>query len=360
MKLVIFGLSISSSWGNGHATLWRGLIKGLARRGHDVVFYERDTDYYRANRDLLHPEGCRLEIYPEWSEIVQRARRDLSDADAAVVTSYCADGIEAGKEVCDAHCIHAFYDLDTPVTLQNWEREGSVPYIGPQGLRDFDIVFSYTGGEALGRLKRELGARHVVPLYGSADPDFHAPVQVDTVAGLSYLGTYAPDRQDKVVRLFVEAARRRPAASFLLGGAQYPVDFPWTDNILFWRHVAPAYHPSFYASSRLTLNVTRASMAALGYCPSGRLFEAAACGIPVISDTWEGLDDFFSPGEEYLPASTTEDVLAAIDLSPDQLKSIGRNARERTLAQHSSNHRAAEMEEALARVNRAQTQQEMH
>jgi spore maturation protein CgeB len=348
MKIVIFGLSISSSWGNGHATLWRGLVKALRRRGHDVVFYERDTDYYRNNRDLEHPDGWRLEIYPSWEDIRAKARQDLQSADVGVVTSYCVDGIAASQEVCDAPCVHAFYDLDTPVTLLTWEREGSVPYIGPRGLRDFDVVFSYTGGEALARLQRDLGARHVVPLYGSADPESHAPVQVDKVAGLSYLGTYAADRQDKVERLFIEAARRRPDASFLLGGAQYPNDFPWTSNILFWRHVAPDYHSSFYAASRVTLNVTRASMASFGYCPSGRLFEAAACGIPVISDTWEGLEKFFTPGTEILPAATTEDVLAAIDLSPGELKAIGRNARERTLGEHTADHRAIEMEEALS------------
>ena len=351
MKIVIFGLSISSSWGNGHATLWRGLIKALARRGHDVVFYERDTDYYRNNRDIQRLDDCRLEIYPDWVTVKAKARDDLASADVGVVTSYCADGIAAGQEVCDGDCIRAFYDLDTPVTLFNLERNGSVPYIGPNGLRDFDVVFSYTGGEALTRLKRDLGARHVVPLYGSVDPESYQPVSGNNVAGLSYLGTYAADRQDKVERLFLEAARRRPYASFLLGGAQYPQDFPWTDNIFFWRHVAPAYHPSFYASSRLTLNVTRSSMAALGYCPSGRLFEAAACGTPVISDTWEGLENFFSPGSEILPAETTDDVLSAIDLSAEQLKAIGRNARERTLAEHTSERRAAELESALERVN---------
>jgi spore maturation protein CgeB len=258
--------------------------------------------------------------------------------------------VVASDEVCGARCKSAFYDLDTPVTLLMWDRQGHVPYIGNRGLVDFDIVLSYTGGDALSQLTTRLGARRVVPIYGSADPEVHVPHVTETIAELSYLGTYAPDRQNKVEELFIEVARRRPNSSFLLGGAQYPNDFPWTKNTLFWRHVAPGDHPAFYGSSRLTLNVTRASMAALGYCPSGRLFEAAACGVPIITDTWAGLEDFFSPGTEIIPASNTRDVLSALDLSQHELTAISRNARERTLAEHTADRRADEMERALESI----------
>jgi len=357
MKIVIFGLSISSSWGNGHATLWRGLTKALARRGHNIVFYEKDTDYYRAHRDMTSTGACHLHIYSDWVSVRSQARRDLADADVGMVTSYCPDGIAAGEEVCDSGCASAFYDLDTPITLLTWEREGNVPYIGPRRLADFDIVFSYTGGTALSRLKDDLGARRVVPLYGSADPECHVPLPVEKQARLSYLGTYAPDRQDKVDRFFIGAARQRPQCAFTLGGAQYPANFPWTSNIYFWRHVAPGDHPAFYCSSRLTLNVTRASMAALGYCPAGRLFEAAACGVPVVTDTWCGLEHFFQPGSEILPAATTDDVLAAMDLTDRELMAIGHRARERTLAQHTADQRAAELEVALEGLRATVSQQ---
>jgi spore maturation protein CgeB len=262
-----------------------------------------------------------------------------------MVTSYCPDGIAAADLVLDAQATRVFYDLDTPVTLARLAQGESLPYIGPRGLRDFDVVLSYTGGGALDALRERLGARRVAPLYGHVDPDVHAPAapQPHYRADLSYLGTYSPDRQHGVEQLLIEPARLRPHARFLIGGAQYPQDFPWTNNIYFVRHLPPAEHPAFFCSSRLTLNVTRAAMAEMGWCPSGRLFEAAACGAPVLTDTWSGLDAFFTPGQEILPAQTTQDALAALDLSDTELTHVGRAARERTLAEHTSDHRAAEL-----------------
>lgn len=360
MKIVIFGLAVSSSWGNGHATLWRGLFKALAGRGHTVTFFEKDTPYYRTHRDATALEGCDLRIYDSWESARCAAREELSHADVGMVTSYCPDAVAATDQILESSCSAVFYDLDTPVTLLTLETTGSVPYIGNRGLRDFDLVFSFTGGSALDRLESQLGARKTVPLYGSVDPSVHAPVVVDRTVDLSYLGTYATDRQTSLDRLFLAAARQRPDLKFAIGGAQYPQDFPWTLNIFFSRHLAPAAHPSFFCSSRLTLNITRASMAALGYCPSGRLFEAASCGVPLITDEWEGLAEFYEPGREILPASSTEDVLEWLALPSDIKERIGRNARERTLEQHTAAHRAREMEEALeqfafARVPRIET-----
>ena len=160
---------------------------------------------------------------------------------------------------------------------------------------------------------------------------------------LSYLGTYATDRQPQVEALLVAPARARPTQRFLIGGAQYPQDFPWAPNIFFVRHLPPTEHPAFFSSSRLTLNVTRAAMARMGWCPSGRLFEAAACGTAVISDVWEGIDAFFAPGTEILLADGTDDVVAALDLSEDEVRRIGTAARERTFAEHTSARRAAEL-----------------
>jgi spore maturation protein CgeB len=216
-------------------------------------------------------------------------------------------------------------------------------------LQDFDLVFSYTGGRALAGLRDELGARTTVPLYGSVDPDVHRPVPPveEYRADLSYLGTYAEDRQQSLERLFIEPARRMPDRQFLIGGAQYPQDFPWTENIRFVWHMPPPLHPAFYCSSRITLNVTRRAMAEMGFCPSGRLFEAAACGVPVISDWWEGLDEFFSPDEEILVAHSSEDSVRALDSSDEQLRQIAGAARERVLAQHTAEHRAGEFEEAV-------------
>jgi spore maturation protein CgeB len=343
MKIVVFGLTVSSSWGNGHATLWRGLCRALAAQGHRVVFYERDVPYYAENRDLTGlPRGERV-LYDGWDGVRARAARDVADADAAVVTSYCPDGIEATQVVLDAPAaLRVFYDLDTPVTLARLSRGESVGYIGPAGLSGFDLVLSYTGGGALDALRDRLGARRVAPLYGHVDPDIHRPVEpVEAFrADLSYLGTYAPDRQRALVELFIEPARRRPERRFLIGGAQYPQDFPWTRNIYFVRHLPPPDHPAFFSSSRLTLNITREAMAAMGWCPSGRLFEAAACGAPTLTDSWDGLEAFFTPGSEILVARSTQDTVAALDLSDAELGRLARNARERVLSEHTSAQRA--------------------
>ena len=353
MKVVIFGLTISSSWGNGHATLWRGLVRALAAEGHRVVFYERDVPYYAGNRDLFEIPGGELVLYSEFTDIRRRAERDIDDADAAMVTSFCPDGVAATELVLAARrAVRAFYDLDTPVTLSNLQAGRDLTYIGPRGLADFDLVLSYTGGAALDALRRRLGARRVVPLYGHVDPAVHRRVAPAPHyrSDLSYLGTWSADRQAGVEALLVAPARQRPERRFLIGGAQYPQDFPWAPNIYFVRHLPPAEHPAFYSSSRITLNVTREAMAAMGWCPSGRLFEAAACGVPILSDMWEGLDAFFTPGEDILVAQGTDDALAALDLPEAELRRIAASARDRVLSEHTSEIRAREMLSALAAV----------
>ncbi len=351
MRLVVFGLSVSSSWGNGHAALWRGLIGGLLADGHTVDFFERDVPFYAQNRDLAElPPGGRLVLYPGWADVLPLARRALAGADVALVTSYCPDALAAAALIRDeTGALCCFYDLDTPVTLARLDAGERVDYLGPDGLAAYDLVLSYTGGAALAALRDRLGARRVAPLYGSVDPALHRPVEApgEARALLSYLGTYAADRQAALEALFVEPARLRPADRFVIGGAQYPAQFPWTDNIWFVRHLAPDRHPAFYCSSRMTLNVTRAAMARMGHCPSGRLFEAAACGTPILSDGWDGLDQFFTPGEEILVAGTTAEAMAALDLPDAELAAIARRARARTMAEHTAARRAREMVRAF-------------
>jgi spore maturation protein CgeB len=356
MKLVIFGLTVSSSWGNGHATLWRALVRAFAARGHRVLFYERDVPYYAAHRDLVDLPGGTLRLYPSWDDVRHEAERELTDADVAMVTSYCPDGAAATElALASGAAARVFYDLDTPVTLERLERGEPVPYLGPTGLAGFDLVLSYTGGAALDALRTRLGARHTATLYGSVDPETHrpAPPAPAFTADVSYLGTYAADRQEALGTLFIEPARRLPERTFLIGGAQYPADFPWTSNIHFVRHVAPYDHPAFFSSSPLTVNVTRRAMAAMGYCPSGRLFEAAACDTAVLSDWWQGLDEFFEPEREILIARTTDEAVAAAELPREALRRVGRAARDRALGQHTAAHRAAELEAALEGAARA-------
>ena len=363
MKIVIFGLTISSSWGNGHATLWRGLCKHLARLGHTVVFYERDVPYYAGARDLNKLPGGRLRLFANWEEARPSARSDVGDADVAIVTSYCPDAIAATDLIMSAgRAAPVFYDLDTPVTLSRLMAGESVTYIGPRGLKDFALVLSFTGGPRVASEFRDrLGARDVRPLYGHVDSDIHRPVpsQPHYRADLSYLGTYSDDRQRGLEALFVEPARARQDLRFLIGGAQYPDDFPWSPNIYFVRHLPPSEHAPFFASSRLTLNVTRRAMAEMGWCPSGRLFEATACGVPLLSDDWPGIDEFFMPGREILIARDAQDTLAALAMSSAELQSIARCAYERTMDQHTYDKLARELVSLLeqAASSSAQRQQ---
>ncbi len=347
MKLIIFGLTLSSSWGNGHATLWRGLVRALARDGHSVVFFERDVDYYARHRDLQSTDDATLVLYETWEAVLPLARKHLAEADVALVTSYCPDARAAASLIFEERSasLAVFYDLDTPVTLARLDTGEEVSYVPEEGLADFDLVLSYAGGSALDQLRQRLGARRLAPLYGHADPHAHHPASEATAvrADLSYLGTYANDRQRALEELFLAPARRHPQMRFVIGGAGYPQEFPWVSNIWFVQHVPPPDHPVFFSSSRLTLNVTRADMVAMGYCPSGRLFEAAACGTPVISDAWPGIEAFYTPGEEIVIASSADDVSAALALSDSELAQIGRRARERTLDVHTSAHRAREL-----------------
>ncbi|HET9099502.1 MAG TPA: glycosyltransferase [Acidobacteriaceae bacterium] len=360
MHIVIFGLSISSSWGNGHATLWRALVKALLRRGHTVKFYEKDVPYYARERDLIAlPKGGRLCLYSRFESISDEAQRDMDDADLAVCTSFCPDGPAASHLICNSRAaVRAFYDLDSPVTLDAFNH-GSVAYLPPTGLESFDLVLSYTGGRALEELKHRLGAKRVEPLYGSVDPESHFPVppSKEFRATLSYLGTYAEDRQERLERLFLSPARQLPSSRFLLGGAQYPNNFPWTENIAFVRHVPPPIHSAFFSSSRATLNITREAMARYGYCPSGRLFEAAACGAPLFTDWWEGLDQFFKPGLEVLPVQNTQQVIEALSLSDAELLAVATAARERTLAQHTGMNRVLELEQICESVRNGALQE---
>lgn len=355
MRVVIFGLTVSSSWGNGHATLWRSLISAMLRRGYQVTFFEKDVPYYANTRDLWSlPPGGTLRLYSDFGEIRAEARHLLRDADLALVTSYCPDGPDASHLLLEGarHGVRAFYDMDTPVTLDSLGTGAEVEYLPEGGLSGFDLVLSYTGGRALTELQTRLGARAVAPLYGSVNPEVHHPVPAVGAfrAELSYLGTYAADRQATLERLFIEPAQRSASKRFLIGGAQYPDGFPWTDNIFFTGHLEPAQHAAFFCSGRATLNVTRRAMAEYGFCPSGRLFEAAACGVPLLTDGWDGLEEFFTPGEEILRVDTPEEVLQTLGLTDTELGRIAEAARERVLREHTADCRVRDLEEALASV----------
>jgi spore maturation protein CgeB len=352
MKFVVFGLTVSSAWGNGHATLWRGLCRALASRGHRVVFFEKDVPYYASTRDLDALPRGRLILYESFEQARPLAKAELAGADVAIVTSYCPDGVVASELCLESNvACKVFYDLDTPVTLATLEQGEHPSYIGKAGLGDFDLVLSFTGGAALDELKTQLGARRVAALYGHVDPTVHRPEMPGERyrASLSYLGTYAVDRQSRVEELFLSPARKFSDQRFVLGGPMYPDTDAFPSSVAYFPHVTPHEHPAFFCSSKLTLSVTRSAMARLGYCPSGRLFEASACGVPIASDWFEGLDQFFELGRELLVVRSAEDVLEALELG-DELRTVARRGRERTLSEHTAERRVLELERLLGEV----------
>jgi spore maturation protein CgeB len=358
LKITIFGLTLSSSWGNGHATPYRAVLRALQRRGHWVSFYEKDVDYYARRRDFTSSPFCELVLYSCWDEVRRRALRQAAESDVVMVASYCPEGARISDEVLElARPLHVFYDLDTPITLHNLAR-GEVEYLRRDQVAGFDLYLSFTGGGILNELEQVWGARLARPLYGCVNPEVHArvPARQDWRCLLSYMGTYAADRQDKVDALFLEPVRRRPHSSFVLAGSLYPRHWTWPENLRVLEHVAPADHPALYSSSRLTLNITRDGMARYGYCPSGRFFEAAACGTPLITDYWEGLEHFFTPGEELFVVRDAGDVLSALASSGEDLHTIAQRARERTLSEHTGERRAREM---LAHFNEARSMRGM-
>jgi len=351
LKIVIFGLSITSSWGNGHATTYRALARALQARGHHIVFFEREQEWYASNRDMPHPPSCRLHIYENWNEILPLVRRELADSEVAIVGSYFPDGLRAIEEMFDSLAeVKAFYDIDTPITVAGL-RNGGTAYLKPEYVEGFDLYLSFTGGPLLSELESSFGARNAVPLYCSFDPDSYryCAMQSDYVCDLSYMGTYAADRQAKIEGLFCAPARRLPEEKFLLAGPQYPKELTWPENVRRIVHVEPRLHPPFYCSSRLTLNVTRKEMVAAGYSPSVRLFEAAGCGATIVSDWWSGLDTFLTPGDEILLANSSDDIIRYMTgMDADEIKRIGRHAQQRVIAEHSAECRAVEFEEHVA------------
>lgn len=343
MKLVVLGLSLSSSWGNGHATTFRALLSAFAARGHEILFLERDVPWYAEHRDLPDPDFCRLAYYGDLAELSDW-REEIAGADAVMVGSYVPEGIAVGAFVQEhARGTTSFYDIDTPVTLARLER-GDCEYLSHDLISGYDTYFSFAGGPTLDRLEKQYGSPRARPLYCSVDTARYRPLDVPRRWDLSYLGTYSADRQPTLERLLLEPARRRPDLRFVVAGPQYPEDIRWPENVERIEHLPPADHAEFYCASRFTLNVTRADMIAAGWSPSVRLFEAGACGTPIISDRWDGIESILKPGREIILAENADEASAALDLSAQE---IGEAARAAVLENHSSPRRAEQFETDL-------------
>ncbi|RJP14330.1 MAG: glycosyltransferase [Candidatus Abyssobacteria bacterium SURF_5] len=346
LDIVFIGLTITSSWGNGHATTYRSLIKALSQRGHRILFLERDMPWYASNRDLPVPPHGRTELYSGIEELKERFAEEVRLADIVVVGSFVPDGVEVGRWVTETvKKVSAFYDIDTPLTmakLQNADFE----YLAPDLIPQYDLYFSFTGGPILARLERDYGSPMARALYCAVDPDAYYPCCGHCSYDLGYMGTYSSDRQPVLSRLMLQPAIRWRKGRFIVAGPQYPTGVRWPKNVERVEHLPPDRHCSFYNAQRFTLNVTRADMVKAGYSPSVRLFEAAACATPIISDYWEGLESFFIPGVEILLSQKPEDTLNFLKKLPDEERRlVGERARMRVLTQHTAMHRAEEFEQ---------------
>lgn len=348
MKIVVYGLTLTSSWGNGHATTYRSLLKALAARGHRITFIEKDVEWYRSNRDLPKPPYATVHLYEDWAADRQALIALAEGADAIVIGSFFPDAISATEQLLAGNGGPLlFYDIDTPVTVAALHEKGRTDYLTAALIPHYSAYLSFTGGPTLRELETRFGSPRAVPFYCSVDPALYKPTPVHPPfrCALSYLGTYAPDRQPKLMRLLNETALGLPGEKFIVAGPQYPAGIPWAPNVGRTIHLSPPQHPAFYSSSRFTLNLTRDGMVAAGWSPSVRLFEASACGAAILSDPWPGLEDFLTPGSDVLlPENATEVAEILANTTDAERRAIGSRARERILAEHTAAHRAEQFE----------------
>ena len=360
LKIVILGLSITSSWGNGHATTFRGLVRELHRNGHDVTFLERDVPWYASNRDLKDFSYCNTILYQDLGELKDKHTGIISQADLVIVGSYVPEGDQVGEFVTKtARGITAFYDIDTPVTLAKIEK-GDYEYLHPGLIPHYNMYLSFTGGPTLARLEEQYGSPMARPFYCSFDPELYFPETHEAEWDLGYLGTYSTDRQPPLQELMLRAADQFQAGKFVVAGPQYPAEISWPGNVQRIEHLPPAEHRKFYNSQRFAMNITRDDMIKAGYSPSVRLFEAAACNTPIISDYWDGLDSIFEFDKEILISRSAEDTVRYLkEITETERLTIAHNARKKVLAFHTAAHRATELAdyyaEALQQRNTLQT-----
>lgn len=344
LDITIIGLTLSSSWGNGHATTFRSLIKGLNELGHNVVFLERNKPWYAQNRDFEHYDYCTLHFYNSVEELKEKYGNEVADADFTIVGSYTPDGVAVGEWVTEtAQGITAFYDIDTPVTIEKLNKS-DFEYLTPELIRTYNMYLSFTGGPILDMLEKDYHSPSALPLYCSVDTDLYYPEEKNTQWTLGYLGTYSDDRQSILQKLLIDTASRLKEEHFVVAGPQYPKDINWPSNVERIEHLPPAKHCHFYNRQKFTLNITRQAMIQSGFAPSVRLFEAAACATPIISDRWNGIETIFEPDKEILLADTTDDVFEYLNTTSEiERKEIGKRARERVVKEHSHKQRAEQL-----------------
>lgn len=345
LNIIIFGLSITSSWGNGHATTYRSLVKGLVKKGHNIIFFERDVPWYAANRDLPEPPHGKTVLYNSIDELKKKYLGTLREADLIIAGSYVPEGVNIGNFLFEStDSVIAFYDIDTPVTLAKLKRK-DYEYISPEQIKKYDIYLSFSGGPILNKIENEYESPLAKPFYCSFDPDFYYPEDLEIKWDLGYLGTYSEDRQPALNESLIKTAYNFKDGKFIIAGPNYPDEIELPGNVQRINHIPPSEHRNFYNSQKFTLNITRSDMIEAGFSPSVRLFEAAACAVPVISDYWVGLESFFEVGKEILISRSSTTTLEYLhNINEKERTMIGNAARNKVLSFHTADHRAEELE----------------
>jgi spore maturation protein CgeB len=344
MRMAFYGSSLLSSYWNGAATYYRGLLKALALRGYDITFYEPDIYERQKQRDIEPPEWCSVVVYEATPQALLRVAACAADSDIVVKAS--GVGYEDEALLLEVlrqalpNALTVFWDVDAPATLDQLRRESDHPL--HRALRKIDLVATYGGGDPVVESYRAMGAAECVPIYNGLDPETHHPVMAADRfrCDLAFLGNRLPDRESRVEAYFLEPAGQMPSSSFLIGGAGW-VDKPMPGNVNWIGHVGTRDHNAFNVSPKAVLNISRDCMASIGYSPATRVFEAAGAGACLISDAWPGIEVFFTPEKEILVARDGQDVVDILsELSIGTAKEIGAAALTRVLKDHTYAQRA--------------------
>jgi spore maturation protein CgeB len=354
MRIAFFGSSLVSAYWNGAATYYRGIVRALDERAHSVTFYEPEAYGRQEHRDIDDPDWARVVVYPADADGVLRAVDSARGSDVIVKASGVGvfDGLleAAVLDLRDSGNLIVFWDVDAPATLDRLHQNRADPFHAL--VPEYDLIFTYGGGDPVVRAYRELGARDCVPVYNALDPVTHHPVPADErfAGDLAFLGNRLPDREARVEEFFLKPAAGMPGQRFLLGGSGW-YDKPRTNNVRYFDHVYTRDHNAFNCTPRAVLNISRESMARYGLSPATRVFEAAGAGACVITDFWEGIEQFLDPGSEVLVARDGDGVAQHLDvLGPGRARAIGEAAYRRVLAHHTYAHRAAQVEAVLEGV----------
>jgi spore maturation protein CgeB len=351
MRIAFYGSSLLSSYWNGAATYYRGMLSELARRGWQVTFYEPDAFGRQQNRDIEPPDWARVVVWPATSDGLRDVLAEAGAADVVVKASgvgvFDAELLEGVVANARPGALRLFWDVDAPATLAELRADASHPL--HRALTLLDMVLTYGGGPPVIEAYEGFGARRCVPVYNALDPATHHPAAPDArfAADLSFLGNRLPDREARVEEFFLRAAALRPERRFLIGGNGWETK-GMPGNVRHLGHVFTRDHNAFNCSSAAVLNIARDSMAQVGYSPATRVFEAAGAGACLITDAWVGVEQFLQPDQEVLVARDGQDVaehLAA--LTPERARAIGEAGRQRVLAEHTYGRRGAQVDALL-------------